>query len=101
MLLAADVGGTKTLVGLFRPTEPRPSPQVVREYATLDFDSLDEIIAAFEDETGAMGVSAVCIGVAGQVSSLMARLTNVPWLLDASTMSERFDDCPVTLLNDL
>ena len=101
MLLAADVGGTKTLVGLFRPSPDRPTPQVVREYATLDFESVDEIITAFEDETGASGVGAVCIGVAGQFSGLMARLTNVPWLLDASGMSERFDDCPVALLNDL
>ena len=52
MLLAADIGGTKTLVGLFREAGERPDAQIVREYATLDFDSLDEIIAAFLEETG-------------------------------------------------
>jgi len=101
MLLAADVGGTKTLVGLFRTQGDRPDPSVVREYATLDFDSLDEIIAAFQDETGAAGVEAACIGVAGQVSGLMARLTNVPWLLNASVVADRFGDCPTQVLNDL
>ena len=74
---------------------------MIREYATLDFDSLDEILAAFQEETGASGVEAVCIGVAGQVSGLMARLTNVPWMVDASGVGEYLGDCPVHLLNDL
>lgn len=101
MLLAADVGGTKTLVGLFRQGRERPESQVIREYATLDFDNLDEIVATFLDETGTRSVEAVCIGVAGPVSGLVARLTNVPWLADASVVAERLGDCPVQLLNDL
>ncbi len=101
MLLAADMGGTKTLVGLFRRGGDRPEPAVVREYATLDFDSLDEIVATFFEETGAATVEAACIGVAGQVSGLMARLTNVPWLADASPVAQRLGDCPIELLNDL
>ena len=101
MLLAADVGGTKTLVGLFRPQNDRPEPRVVREYVTLDFDNLDEIIATFLDETGAADVEAVCIGVAGPVSGLVARLTNVPWLADAAPVADRLGGCPIQLVNDL
>jgi glucokinase len=101
MWLAADVGGTKTLVGLFRAGADRPESRVVREYATLDFDNLDEIIATFLDETGGAEVDAACFGVAGQVSGHMARLTNVPWLADTSVVAERLGDCPVLLLNDL
>lgn len=101
MWLAGDVGGTKTLVGLFRAGPDRPEPAVVREYATLDFDSLDEIATTFLEETGAANVEAVCIGVAGQVSGLMARLTNVPWLADAAPIASRLGDCPIELLNDL
>jgi glucokinase len=101
MLLAADVGGTKTLVGLFRARGDRPDPRVVREYVTLDFDNLDEIIATFLEETGSTDVEAVCIGVAGPVSGLVARLTNVPWLADAAPIADRLDGCPVQLVNDL
>ena len=101
MLFAADVGGTKTLVGLFRQGRERPESQVIREYATLDFDNLDEIVGTFLEETGTRSVDAVCIGVAGPVSGLVARLTNVPWLADASAVAERLGDCPVQLLNDL
>src|SRR6185503_5039666 len=101
MLLAADVGGTKTLVGLFRQGRERPESQVIREYATLDFDNLDEIVAAFLDETGTRSVDAVCIGVAGPVSGLVARMTNVTWIADAGVVADRLGDCPVQLLNDL
>jgi glucokinase len=104
MLLAADVGGTKTLLGLFaykRGSDDRPSAQIVREYGTLDFDSLEDIVQTFLDETGTRQVDAVCIGVAGPVTGMVARLTNVPWLADASRVAERLDNCPVRLLNDL
>src|SRR6478735_8735404 len=63
MFLAADVGGTKTLMGLYRPHAERPQAQVVREYATLDFDSLDDIVGAFLDETGAGDIEAVAYAV--------------------------------------
>ena len=101
MLLAADVGGTKSLVGLFRQAADRPEQRVIREYTTLDFDSLDEILTTFLDETGTSSVDGVCVGVAGPVSGLVARLTNVPWLADATPMAERFPGRPVLLLNDL
>jgi glucokinase len=102
MLLAADVGGTKTLVGVFdRTGADRPAARIVREYATLDFDGLDEIIKTFLEETSTGGAEAACIGVAGPVTGLVARLTNVPWMADASAVADRLGDCPVALMNDL
>ncbi len=105
MLLAADVGGTKTLIGLFAPPrtpDGRPRPQVMREFVTLDFDSLEDLIETFIEETGAgSAIDAVCVGIAGPVTGLVARLTNVPWLADASFVPGRFGDCPVRLVNDL
>jgi glucokinase len=102
MLLAGDIGGTKTLLGLFEPAVDRPRSLVVREYATLDFDSLDELIQVFLDDTDAESrLQGFCLGVAGPVTGLMARLTNVPWLADASVFAERWPNCPVLLLNDL
>ena len=101
MLLAVDLGGTKTLIGLFRRGKFRPEPAIVREYATLDFDSLDEIVGTFLDETGASDVEAACIGAAGPVSGLVARLTNVPWPADAAPIARRIGGRPVALLNDL
>ena len=59
MLLAGDVGGTKTLHRAVSTGGRAAARAVVREYATLDFDSLDEIVDAFLDETGA-GASMPC-----------------------------------------
>jgi glucokinase len=102
MLLAGDIGGTKTLLGLFERDRDRPRPLVVREYATLDFDSFDELTQVFlEDTRSSSSLRAVCMGVAGPVTGLVARLTNVPWLVDASLLADRLGDCPVHLLNDL
>lgn len=102
MLLAGDIGGTKTLLGLFEDGGDRPRPLVVREYATLDFDSLDDLTQVFlEDTRASASVTAVCLGAAGPVNGLVARLTNVPWLVDASILADRLGDCPVHLLNDL
>jgi glucokinase len=101
MLLAGDVGGTKTLLGLFRAGRERPAPGIVREYATLDFDSLDDAVRTFVEETDTRDVDAACIGVAGPVTGSVARLVNVPWLADISVVGERLGGCPAKLLNDL
>jgi glucokinase len=114
MLLAADVGGTKSLLGIYHlPTlrghrrtaegwasDGRPRPQVMREFATLDFDSLEDLITTFVEETALTNIEAMCVGVAGPVTELTARLTNVPWIADATFAADRFG-CPVRLVNDL
>ena len=93
MLLSGDVGGTKTLLGLFREAsedDARPAQVLIREYATLDFDSLDDVVRTFAEATNTTVIDAVAIGVAGPVTGHTARLTNVPWLADISAVSERF-----------
>ena len=102
MLLAGDVGGTKTLLGLFRPSKTdRPDLVLVREYATLDFDSLVDVVRTFSEDTNTASVDAVAIGVAGPVTGSVARLTNVPWMADVSEVSELFDEVPSIMINDL
>ena len=51
MLLAGDVGGTKTLLGIFVPEAPRPVLLEVRSYPSQSFDSLIAILVAFEADT--------------------------------------------------
>jgi glucokinase len=100
MLLSADVGGTKTLIGVFDTGRSRPEPRIVREYATLDFESLPDLISTFLDETGVKGIRAAAFGVAGPVTGMVARMVNVPWVADAEPVGEALG-CPVALLNDL
>ena len=68
LILAGDVGGTKTWLGLFALDGPRPSLLETRRYPTLEFDALTPMVARFLDRTGATGqVAAACCGVAGPV----------------------------------
>jgi glucokinase len=105
MLLAGDIGGTKTLLGLFARAPERPEPIVTREYVTLAYAALEEMVAVFLAEYGADHgadrVEAAAFGVAGVVRYDMARLTNVPWVVDGSAIVDRFGVRRVTLLNDL
>jgi len=101
MLLAADVGGTKTLVGLFRPGAPRPAGVATRVYATTEFSNLVDIIRIFLDEHGTPDISAFAAGVAGPVTGRVARLTNVDMVVDADVVSAAIGRRPASLVNDL
>lgn len=103
MILAGDVGGTKTLLGLFDPRPPRPQPIVARTFVTLDYRDLAAVIGAFRTDTGMAdtAIEAACFGVAGPVVEQTARLTNVPWHVDARELAKSSGIGRVTLLNDL
>ena len=106
MILAGDVGGTKTRLGLFRPSprsagSDRPAQVLIREYGTLEFDSLDDVVSTFAEETNTTTLDAIAVGVAGPVTGQVARLTNVPWVADVGAVADRFGGCPALLLNDL
>ena len=60
MLLAADIGGTKTLLGLFEFATPRPRRIAAQIFGTLDYDDLRSMIAGFLEQTRnvMVGVSA-------------------------------------------
>jgi len=103
MLLAGDIGGTKTLVGLFSPASQRPELVDVRSFATCDYPSLEAILAEFLGGQGRQSpmVRAASFGVAGPIVAQVAHLTNVPWFVDAAAVAVRFGFPRVTLLNDL
>lgn len=103
MLLAADVGGTKTLLGLFAQAPERPRTIEVGEFTTLDYDGLVPMIREFLKASGveARAVAATTFGVAGAVTDQIARLTNVPWVVDAAVIAEAAALKKVHILNDL
>jgi len=103
MILAGDVGGTKTLLGLFDPRGTRPDPIVVRAFTTVEYPDLSEVVAAFAADNQVRGtiVRAAAFGVAGPVLGATAMLTNVPFRIDAAAISRTFAIPHVQLLNDL
>jgi glucokinase len=101
MLLAGDIGGTKTLLGLFRRAPTRPVPIATREFTTLAHSSLGDMVRQFLGEFDGEAVEAAAFGVAGVVQKDCARLTNVPWLVDAAEITRHFGVASVEVLNDL
>ncbi|HEY3044923.1 MAG TPA: glucokinase [Vicinamibacterales bacterium] len=103
MILAGDIGGTSTRLGLFDPARPRPRPLAVKVFTTLDFPDLPSMVAAFF-EAGAVDRAAIdraCFGVAGPVVDDAAKLTHVPWRIDGRAIEEAFGLKCVRILNDL
>jgi glucokinase len=102
MILAGDIGGTKTLIGLFEPRDGRPVPIDVRSFPTTEFPGLLQIIDAFfADTPKRSAISAAAFGVAGPVINQTAQMTNVEWCVDAAQLAAGFTLPQVTLLNDL
>jgi glucokinase len=103
LVLAGDVGGTKTLLGLFERAEGRPVRVHARPYATLDFDALPDMIRAFLGECGTPPeqIGVACFGAAGPVIDGAAELTNVPWRVDTHDVGRAFAFESIYLLNDL
>ncbi len=100
MLIAGDIGGTKTLLALYTPDAGARAPLVEREYHSAAYPDLQEMVRAFLAETGRTAEVA-CFDVAGPVTSGRARLTNLPWVLDEEGLRRDLGLKRVILLNDL
>ena len=103
MLLAGDIGGTNTRLGLFEAASPRPAPVEVRTYSTGDFPTLESMLAAFLADTGKSpaSIEGAAFGVAGPVVHGRAALTNAAWEIDARSVADSLELSSVRLLNDL
>jgi glucokinase len=100
MILAGDVGGTKTALAVL--DESSAARRIVRE-ATLpsrEIESFADTVATFVGSAPAIRVRAACFGVAGPVVDGRVVTTNLPWELEESRLA-RVLGCPVRLLNDL
>jgi len=103
MLLAGDIGGTKTLLGLFDALPLRPRALASQSFATLDYDDLGSMAAEFlnSEDVRRDTIESACFGVAGPVIGDAAELTNVPWQIDGRQVASALGLQHVALLNDL
>lgn len=96
-LLAGDVGGTKTHLGLFEAATL--APVEIKTFAGADFPDLPAMLRVF---FGGRDVrcQAACIGAAGPVLDGVCHVTNLPWAVRADEL-RRMLDCPAFVINDL
>ena len=100
MLLAGDIGGTKTTLAVFTGDDGLKSPVLERTFPSQDYLRLEDILEEFLGELGDRPAYAV-LGVAGPVVEGRARVTNLTWVIDAAHLKAQFAFSAVHLLNDL
>ncbi|HZY88350.1 MAG TPA: glucokinase [Gemmataceae bacterium] len=101
MILAGDVGGTKTVLALFDDAGGELRPVRDATFPSRDHASLEEIVAAFLAADEAVPPRAACFGVAGAVIDGKSQATNLPWHLDEGRLARAGGAPRAKLLNDL
>lgn len=103
-LLAADIGGTKTLLSLYRQADGRLELLASERYSSADWSDLAPMVTAFLQGPARQAAvphpAAACLAVAGPVQAGRARLTNLPWHLDESELAGACAIPQLELVND-
>src|SRR5712692_4728262 len=87
MLLAGDIGGTKTAIGVFSEETGPHTPLAEAEVHSADYPSLEAIAREFLKKTG-LQVDRACFGVAGPVLAGQVKITNLPWIVDQASLAK-------------
>jgi glucokinase len=100
MLLAADIGGTKTNLAIFSPEEGLHAPLAEATFPSGRYPSLEVLVSEFLTQID-VKVERASFGVAGPVVSGRATITNLPWEMDQVQLQDALNIPTVRLLNDL
>src|ERR1700732_4982818 len=100
MILAGDLGGTKSNLGLFDVRGEKLVCVAHKRFASSEHSGLEEIITLFL--SGASGkITHASFGIAGPVVNNRVRGTNLPWVVDGASVAKHLELGYVRLLNDL
>jgi glucokinase len=104
MLLAGDIGGTKTRLGIFstggKDAQP-PQPLAEMTFENARYPDLETIVREFTGQVKAGKVERACFGVAGPVLGDRVAITNLPWLIDGKKLASALNIPSVGIINDL
>ncbi|GAC1356777.1 MAG: glucokinase [Ktedonobacteraceae bacterium] len=100
MLLAGDIGGTKTELAVYASVTTLTTPVAHDIFPSNHYKGLEEIIRAFLAKNNVQ-IDRACFGVAGPVVAAKATITNLPWIIDAAQLKDTLKLKSVVLMNDL
>lgn len=100
LVLAGDIGGTKTLLALYHAKDGHVSVHRSQRFDSKAYPTLQEMAREFVGRDKHI-VSAACFGVPGPVSDGAVRTTNLPWRLSEYELSDELKIPRVRLVNDL
>ena len=98
-ILAGDVGGTKTRLGLFSVSRDQCHLFFEKTFSSKQYRGLEPMVKEFLG--GQKRIASACFGVAGPVFNGRARVTNLPWVIDTKSLQRALGLQRVELINDL
>src|SRR2546421_9411962 len=100
MLLAGDIGGTKTNLAIYSPEAGVRKPLVEATFPSALYPSLEALVHTFLAQTN-LEVDRASFGVAGPVVAGRATITNLPWNMNEQQLRAALNFSSVRLINDL
>jgi len=100
ILLAGDIGGTKTNLAVFTTQAGPRAPLAEATFPSADYPTLEALVREFLSQVD-LPVERASFGVAGPVVGGQATITNLPWVMEETQLEEALNLSPVRLLNDL
>ena len=100
LILAGDIGGTKTHLALFSLQGEKLQSEVKKTFPSKQYPGLEPVVEEFLTDQQ-VSIGGACFGVAGPVVDGQVQTPNLPWIVDAAKIAQRFKLGSVTLLNDL
>ncbi|MFB3925905.1 MAG: glucokinase [Syntrophales bacterium] len=100
MLLAGDIGATKTVLAVYSPESGPRNPLIEEEVRTTDFSGIEAILTDFL-KTKNVSVERACFGIAAPVTGGEARMINLPWIASARDLEKKLNIRHVHFMNDL
>ncbi len=102
--VCGDIGGTKTWLQALQSNDGALQVRYEQEYDSRAYASFSNVLRDFLDKAGRKHTdcspAAACLAVAGPVVAQRAKLTNLPWLMDAYAIAAEFSIPSVKLIND-
>lgn len=100
MILAGDIGATRTRLAAFETQGNKLQRVVEKTYRSPEHQGLKEIISHFVTTEG-IPVHSACVGVAGPVRGGRSKISNLPWTIDCRELASQLKLESVGLINDL
>jgi glucokinase len=101
LLLAGDIGGTKTILRLVQFSDTVGLKTLYEEsFPSGDFPDLVPIVQKFLTTANSSTPDKACFAIAGPVVENTAQLTNLSWFLDTERLSKELGIERISLIND-
>ena len=100
MILAGEIGATRTRLAAFDADGNKLQCVVEKTYLSHDHSGLPELITGFIKTEG-IPVHSACFGVAGPVTAGRSKISNLDWTIDSRELANQLKLNSVGLINDL